>query len=138
MVEDVLVRLVVPPLIFGILLGFLELYFLSIDERGMHWFQHGLHALPVMFVFTFISFNISWVFGLINFEDNFLIDLGARVAIGLIAMIKIKAAASITGKGGVGESWTHVFIIVVLLVTGPYIWEYLLDGLAVAYIPFYN
>ena len=128
--------MILPPLIFGVLLGLLELYFLSVDERGMHWFQHGMHAMPVMFIFTFISFNISWVFSLINFTDNFAIDLGARIAIGLIAMIKIKAAASITGKGGVGESWTHVLIIVALLIAGPYIWEYLLADIAGKYLPF--
>lgn len=128
--------MILPPLIFGLLLGILELYFLSVDERGMHWFQHGLHALPVMFLFTFVSFNVSYVFHLINFTDNFIIDLGARVAIGLIAMVKIKAAASITGKGGVGESWTHVLIIVGLLIAGPYLWEYVLADLVGQYLPF--
>lgn len=128
--------MILPPLIFGVLLGLLELYFLSVDESGMHWLQHGLHAMPVMFIFTFVSFNISYVFHLINFADNFAIDLGARVAIGLLAMIKIKAAASITGKGGVGESWTHVLIIAGLLIAGPYIWEYVLADLVGQYLPF--
>lgn len=128
--------MILPPIIFGLLLGLLELYFLSVDEAGMHWFQHGLHALPVMMIFAFVSFNISWVFGLINFTDNFAIDLGARAAIGLIAMIKIKAAASITGKGGVGESWSHVLIIAGLLLAGPYIWQYLLADIVGPYLPF--
>lgn len=128
--------MILPPIIFGLLLGILELYFLSIDERGMHWFQHGLHALPVMLVFTFVSFNVGWVFNIIGIGGNFTWYLIARVVIGLIAMIKIKAAASITGKGGVGESWTHVLIIVVLLMTGPYIWEYVLEGIIGHYLPF--
>ncbi len=127
--------MIIPPLLFGLVLGFLELYFLSADERGMHWLQHGLHAIPIMIVFTFISFNISWVFSLINFTDNSMIDLGARALIGLIALVKIKAAASITGKGGVGESWTHVMIIVALLIAGPYLWILVLEGLVGQYIP---
>jgi hypothetical protein len=128
--------LILPPVIFGLLLGLLELYFLSVDERGMHWLQHGLHAIPIMMLFTFVSFNISWVFHLIGYADNFTIDLVARILIALIAMVKIKAAASITGKGGVGESWTHVLIIVALLIAGPYIWEYGLADLVGQYLPF--
>ena len=127
--------MIIPPIIFGLLLGLVELYFLSSDERGMHWLQHGLHAIPIMMVFAFISFNISWVFSLINFTDNAMIDLGARAAIGLIAMVKIKAAASITGRGGVGESWTHVLIIVALLIAGPYLWELALADLVGQHIP---
>ena len=128
--------MILPPLVFGVLLGLLELYFLSIDERGMHWLQHGLHAMPVMFIFTFVSFNVGWVLNLVGLAGNFAIYLGLRIAIGLIAMVKIKAAASITGKGGVGESWTHVLIIVALLIAGPYIWEYALAGLVGQYLPF--
>lgn len=128
--------MILPPLIFGVLLGLLELYFLSVDERGMHWFQHGMHAMPVMFIFTFVSFNIGWVFSMVGFEDNFIFYLGARILVGLVAMVKIKAAASITGKGGVGETWTHVLIIVALLIAGPYIWEYLLADVVGPYLPF--
>ena len=129
--------LIIPPIVFGLLLGLLELYFLSKDERGMHWFQHGMHAMPVMFLFVFLSFNITWALSFIpGVADNFAIYLAARVGIGLIAMIKIKAAASITGKGGVGESWAHVFIIAGLLVAGPYIWELALADLVGPHLPF--
>jgi hypothetical protein len=38
--------MILPPLIFAVLLGLLELYFLSVDEHGMHWLQHGLHTMP--------------------------------------------------------------------------------------------
>ena len=136
MAETSILALLIPPLLFGILLGVLELYFLSIDERGMHWFQHGMHALPIMFVFTFISFNVGWVLDLVGLTGNFAIYLGVRALVGIVAMIKIKAAASITGKGGVGESWTHVLIIVALLITAPYIWEYALEPLLGGYLPY--
>ena len=127
--------LIMPAIVFGLLLGILELYFLSVDERGMHWFQHGMHALPVMMIFVFISFNVGFIFELIGMDGNFVLYLGARILIGIIAMVKIKAAASITGKGGVGESWTHVLIIVALLMAGPYIWEYLLADLVMPILP---
>ena len=128
--------MILPALVFGVLLGLLELYFLSKDERGMHWFQHGMHAMPVMFIFVFLSFNVGWALSLVGVAGNFAIYVGARVVIGLVAMVKIKAAASITGKGGVGETWTHVLIIVALLIAGPYIWEYGLADLVGPYLPF--
>lgn len=128
--------IILPALVYGLILGIIELVFLAKDEAGMHWLKHGLHALPTMMIFTFVAFNISWTLGLIGVADNFTIDLAARIGIGLIAMIKTKAAASITGRGGAGESWTHVLIIGVLMMTGPYIWEFGLKDILNPYLPF--
>ena len=134
--EEAVQLIIGPSIAIGLILGVVELIFLSKDEAGMHWLKHGLHAIPAMLVFTFIAMNISWALHLIGVADNFWIDLGARVVIGLIAMIKIKAAASITGKGGVGESFIHTLIIGILIMVSPYIWEYLLADLIGKYIPF--
>lgn len=123
-------------ILMGIVLGFIELVFLSKDEAGMHWLKHGLHAIPTMIIFTAIAMNIGYVLHLIGIAENFWYDLGARVVIGIIAMIKVKAAASITGKGGVGESFIHVLIIGVLIMASPYIWQYALQGLIGKYLPF--
>ncbi|MCF7872568.1 hypothetical protein K9L97_06060 [Candidatus Woesearchaeota archaeon] len=128
--------LIGPSIAIGLLLGIIELIFLAKDEAGMHWLKHGLHAIPVMLVFTFIAMNIEWALSLVGITGNFWYDLGARVAIGLVAMIKIKAAASITGKGGVGESFIHTLIIGILVMASPYIWEYLLANMIGQYIPF--
>ena len=128
--------IILPALVYGLILGVIELIFLAKDEAGMHWFKHGLHALPTMIIFTFVAFNITWALNLIGVADNFTIDLAARIGIGLIAMIKTKAAASITGRGGVGESWTHVLIIGVLMMKGPYIWEFGLKEMLSPYLPF--
>ncbi|MCF7866259.1 hypothetical protein K9L67_02970 [Candidatus Woesearchaeota archaeon] len=136
-VEQAAAELIIgPSLALGIILGFVELVFLSKDEAGMHWLKHGLHAIPAMLIFTFIAMNISWALHIIGVADNFWIDLGARALIGIIAMVKIKAAASITGKGGVGESFIHTLIIGVLIIASPYIWEYMLADMIGHYIPF--
>lgn len=120
----------------GLILGIIELVMLAKDESGLHWLGHGLHAIPIMILFTFIAMNIGWALSLFGIAGNFMIDLGARVGIGLIAMIKVKAAASITGKGGVGEGFIHVLVIGILMMASPYIWQYALAGLIGQYIPF--
>ncbi|MGV8168879.1 MAG: hypothetical protein ACP5N3_02380 [Candidatus Nanoarchaeia archaeon] len=114
---------ILPAIAFGLILGIIELAFLAKDEAGMHWMKHGLHAIPAMLIFTFIAFNIGWALSLLGVAETLWIDIAARVLIGIIAMAKIKAAASITGRGGVGESWTHTFIIGVLMIAGPFIWD---------------
>lgn len=119
---------ILPAVALGLIIGLIELIFLAKDEAGMHWLKHGLHAIPTMIIFTFIAFNITWALSLVKMHDNLTIDIIARVVIGLVAMMKVKAAASITGRGGVGESWTHVLIIGVLMMGGPFIWEYALKG----------
>lgn len=127
---------ILPALAMGIILGLLELYFVSKDERGMHWLKHGLHALPVMFIFIFVAMNLSWALGLAGLEDSALIKYGVLAAIAIIAMVKVKAAASITGKGGVGESNIHVFIIGILIAASPFIWELLLEPMIGDMLPF--
>ena len=128
--------LIGPAIVMAIILSLIEVYFVARDEAGMRWFAHAMHAIPFMFIFTFVAMNIGWAFGLIGIEGNFMYDLGARILIGIIAMVKIKAAASITGKGGVGESNLHVFIIGVLIVASPYIWVFALERFLGPLIPF--
>ena len=126
---------ILPAIAYGLILGIVELVFLAQDESGMHWLKHGLHAIPSMIIFTFVAFNITWALSQFKLADSTWIDLGARVLIGLIAMAKVKAAASITGRGGVGEKWGHVIIIGALMMAGPYIWQYGLASIAKTYVP---
>lgn len=114
---------IIPVLVLGIALGILELIFVHQDEAGMGWLKHGLHALPVMFVFLFISMNIGWVLGLFGMAENLWLDIGIRVVVGIIAMAKISAAAAVAGK--VGEKLPHTIIIGVLVMAAPFIWEIL-------------
>ena len=117
--------ILVPALFMGIVIGIIELIFVHADEAGMGWFIHGMHALPVTFLFVFVSMNISWVFGLLNIAitETWYVDLGVRVLIGLIAMFKIAGAAAIAGK--VGEKWYHTFIIGALIIVAPYVWDFI-------------
>jgi hypothetical protein len=114
---------IIPVIVIGIILGILELIFVHQDEAGMGWLSHGLHALPVMFIFIFISMNVNFVLHLINpsLNTNLWLTIGIRVLIGIIAAVKIKAAAAVAGR--VGESWAHVLIIATLVIVAPFIWE---------------
>jgi hypothetical protein len=114
---------ITPVIIIGIILALIELYFVHADEAGLGWLRHGLHALPTMFLFVFISMNVSFVYGLINVTPAFWIDIAIRAIIGIIAMIKIAAAAAIAGR--VGEKFGHILIIGVLIIAAPYAWELL-------------
>lgn len=119
---------IVPVIVIGLLLSILELIFVHQDEAGMGWLKHGLHALPVMFVFIFISMNIPLVLKMIGWHENIWIDIGIRVVVGIIAMIKISAAAAVAGR--VGEKLPHTFIIGALIMIAPFAWEMFLCNIA--------
>ncbi len=123
-------------ILMALVLSIIELGFVHADEAGMRWLSHGLHTIPFMFIFTFIAMNIGWALSFVGMHESFWIDLGARVVIGIVAMIKIAAAASITGNGGVGEKIHHVLIIGILVMASPYIWQYALAPVIGKYIPF--
>ncbi len=115
----------VPALVMGIIIGLVEIFFVHEDEVGMGWFMHAMHALPFTMFFVFVSMNISFVLGLLNLAitENFLVDLGIRVVIGIVAMIKIGSAAAIVGR--IGEKWYHTIIIGALIIAAPYAWDLL-------------
>ncbi|MGV8141316.1 MAG: hypothetical protein ACP5NW_02655 [Candidatus Woesearchaeota archaeon] len=112
---------IVPVLVIGILLGLLELIFVHQDEAGMGWVKHGFHALPMMFLFLFISMNVPLVEQWIGMDDKLWFIIAVRVVVGVVAAIKIKAAAAVAGR--VGENWPHVLIIAGLVVAAPFVWE---------------
>lgn len=127
--------LIVPSVLMAVVLSLLEIHFVHQDEMGLRWFSHAIHTVPFMFLFTFLAMNVSWALGLIGMAENFWIDLGTRVVIGIVAMVKIKAAASITGQGRVGESNIHTLIIGLLIIASAYIWDYALADLIGQYLP---
>jgi hypothetical protein len=114
---------ILPALAAGILVSLIELFFVMQDEAGMHPLSHGIHAVPFTLLFTFLAFNATWALGLIGYDSNTLFVAGLRVLIGIIAFVKIKAAASLTGKGRIGESNMHLLIIMALIIGLPYLWE---------------
>lgn len=117
---------ILPALVMGLIIGLIELFFVHADEAGMGWMSHGLHAIPVTMIFVFISMNLSFVYTFLPFvKQNFTVDLGIRVLIGIIAMIKISAAAAIVRGSRVGEKLPHTLLIGALVIAAPYIWIYL-------------
>lgn len=125
-----------PAIIMGGIIGLIELFFVHADEAGMGWLSHGLHALPFTIFFVFISMNLGYVHSLIGIPEGTMIDFGIRIAIGLVAMLKIGAAASIVpGARGVGEKLPHTIAIGALVVAAPYIWSYALAGIVGSYLP---
>jgi len=121
--------LIMPALVFGIIIGFIELIFVHSDEAGMGWFKHGLHALPFAVLFVFANMNIQFVldFFSLNLPFN---AIFLHLGVGLIAFIKIQGAAAIAGR--TGERIWHTLVIALLVVASPYIWQY-----AGSYLPSY-
>jgi hypothetical protein len=112
---------IVPVVVIGILLGILELIFVHEDEAGMGWLKHGLHAIPMMLLFIFISMNVPYVEQLLGLGDKLWLVIAIRVIVGVIAAVKIKAAAAVAGR--VGENWPHVLILAGLVIAAPFVWE---------------
>jgi hypothetical protein len=111
------------PIVLGLIIGIIELMFVHQDEAGLGWLGHGLHALPIMFVFIFISMNLEWSLNLLGYSEAELsiwLVIGIRVLIGLIAAIKIGAAAAVANR--IGERLHHSLIIGALVAVSPYIW----------------
>lgn len=115
--------LILPAILIGTVLSIIELYFVAGDEAGLHWFRHGMHAIPFMYLFVFLTMNTAWALNIVGFGDELLYVLGAQVLVGIIAFVKIKFAVSVTGRGRIGESNIHLLIIMLLIIGAPYIWE---------------
>ncbi|MBI4149983.1 hypothetical protein HY488_01115 [Candidatus Woesearchaeota archaeon] len=116
-----------PAISLGIIIGILELIFVHSDEPGMGWFKHGLHAIPTMLVLLFVSFNIGPVSQMVGYplEESFALNLGVRILLGIIATVKVKAAAAIAGKASsFGEKFWHAAVIGLLIAAAPYIWVF--------------
>ncbi len=114
-------------LFMGAIIGLVELFFVHADERGLGWLSHGLHALPVAMIFTFIAMHIHMVYPYIGLKNpSIWVDGGLRVVLGLIAAIKVKSAAAvIQGHSNVGEKLGHALIIGALIAASPYIYAFL-------------
>lgn len=114
-------------LFMGAIIGLVELFFVHADERGLGWLSHGLHALPVAMVLTFIAMHIHMVYPYVGLKNaNAWVDVGLRVVLGLIAAFKVKSAAAvIQGHSNVGEKLSHALIVGALIAASPYIYAFL-------------
>ncbi|MFT4326485.1 MAG: hypothetical protein ACMXYK_03220 [Candidatus Woesearchaeota archaeon] len=121
------------PAIVGLVISLVEIFFVMQDEGGMHPLTHGLHAVPTCLIFTYIAMNaiptstyLANQFGWTFLAGNVGL-IGVPIAIGVLATIKVKAAAAIIGggHGSVGEKLGHAFLIGVLIAASPFVWPFI-------------
>lgn len=124
-----------PALAVGLVLAIIELIFVHADEKGLGWLGHGLHAIPTMMVFIFVSMNINYALGLAGFSwaKGMWAEVAVRAVVGLIAMGKIAGAAAIAGR--IGEKKFHVLLIGALVMLAPYLWDWFLKSITEQYVP---
>lgn len=115
----------IAPIVFGLIIALIEMYFVHADEAGLGWLSHGLHAVPTCLIFTFISMNAHWALSFIPPIANATWALYAvPIVIGLVAAVKVKTAAAIAKGGSVGEKMSHALMIGILIAAAPFIWMY--------------
>ncbi len=113
----------IAPALVGLAIGLVELFFVHADESGMGWLSHGLHAIPTCVLFTFISMNVPGLISWLNIAwlQGPIATYGIPVVIGIVAAVKVKAAAAIAKGGTVGESLPHALIIGFLIAVAPFV-----------------
>jgi hypothetical protein len=118
---------IVASLLMGAIIGLVELFFVHADERGLGWMSHGLHALPVAMVLTFVAMHIHMVYPYVGLANaSVWVDAGLRTVLGLIAAFKVKSAAAvIQGHNSVGEKLGHALIVGALIAASPYIYVFI-------------
>ena len=119
--------LYIAPIVVGLVIGLVELFFVHADEAGMGWLSHGLHAIPATLIFTFISFNVHWIMGFdfMSWMPVWAATYAIPAIVGIIAAIKIKAAAAIARGGTVGEKLWHALVIGLLIAIAPFVWPFI-------------
>src|SRR3989338_6436029 len=116
----------IPALIFGGVIGLLEVIFLAKDVSSKyHFISHAAHAFIYALIGVFAVMNVNYVLYLIPaiksipYLSN---EWVFRIIIGLIGVIKVHAASAVIPKGApksMKETWTHSLIIGVLVVLSP-------------------
>jgi hypothetical protein len=126
---------ILPAIVLGLAISFVELIFVHQDERGMGWMAHGFHAIPVTIIFTFITMNVAFVLTKIPGVGKFQswMEPAVIILVGLIAIGKVLAAAAIAGR--VGEKKYHGFIIGLLIIAAPYAWKWVLGPMISPMLP---
>ena len=117
--------IIVPAIALGLIVGLVELFLVHTDEQamGILWLTHGLHAVPFAILFVFINMNLTFALGLVgvHIQENFMIDLALRAAVGLVAMVKVASAAALVRGSMVGEKMIHSLLIGVLVAASAYV-----------------
>lgn len=121
----------VAPAIWGLVVSLVEIFFVMQDEGGMHPLSHGLHAVPTCLIFSYIAMNAvpagNYLGQYVAIFANPTVSMVAiPILVGLIATIKVKAAAAIVGgHGSVGEKMGHSLLIGALIAVAPFVWPFI-------------
>lgn len=116
-----------PSIALGLIIGVYEALVIHRDVQvPTHRMGHMIHALILAIAFVFASMNTEFVLNLIPALQAIPVlgtVLGARIALGLIAVIKIHAVSQAIKSGGgpgMGETWFHSILIGALITAAPY------------------
>lgn len=119
-----------PALALGFIIGTYEAIVIHRDVTvPTHRFGHMIHALILSMIFVFVTMNVEFVLANIPFLTTIPLlgtALGLRIAVGLLAAIKIHGVSRALKTGvagrGLGETWFHSILIGALIVGAPYIY----------------
>ena len=139
MAAEAAALIIKPAIAFGLIIGAYEAILLHRDVSvPAHRFGHTLHALGFALLFTFITMNTEWFLSVVPAIASIPL-LGnvhvLRVAVGLIAILKIHgASAAIQGSSGgssvgLAEKWSHSLVVGALIVGAPYLYPLIQDML---------
>lgn len=120
---------IIPALIFGAVVGLLEVILLAKDVSSRyHFISHAAHAFTYALLGTFAVMNVSYVLTLIPAIKSvpYLSNQWVfRGIVGLIGVAKVHAASAVIPKGApksMKETWTHSLIVGLLIFFSPEIW----------------
>lgn len=120
---------IIPALIFGAVVGLLEVILLAKDVSSRyHFISHAAHAFIYALIGTFAVMNVNYVLTLIPAIKSvpYLSNQWVfRAVIGLIGVAKVHAASAVIPKGApksMKETWTHSLVVGLLIVFSPEIW----------------
>ena len=134
MAEPVTSLLIVPPLVFGAIIGLYEIIIIHRDVTiPTHRFVHSLHALVYAIIAVFCTMNVAFVFSIFPQLKTIPVlstPLAFQVLIGLISVAKIHGASaaikgSVPSSVGLKETWAHSLLIGILVVAAPYVYPLL-------------
>jgi len=126
-----------PALFLGAIIGAYEAFIIHRDVNvAMYKLGHMFHAFTLAIVFCFASMNTVFVLSLLPVLKEIMF-IGnphvLRVAIGVIAALKIHAVSRVIQKGvvtrGMSETWFHSFLIGGLIVAAPYVYPFIAPAL---------
>lgn len=119
-----------PAIALGLIIGIYEAMVIHRDVTvPAHRFGHMVHAFLLSILFTFCTMNTQFVLEMIPALQTIPIIgtvLGAQIAIGLIAAVKIhtvsRAVKTHMAGAGLGETWFHSILVGGLIVAAPYVY----------------